>query len=348
MCHSCSPWLQQAGCPAEVRQRLTRCQQRHIHLELRPLHWWSGMWFNFEVQTLRYGICTLCWNSVCVSVCVCVLMHWWGLDLGRECWWGWCWERESCSLFHRQKDRDRCQQDQLLESALWTYIHTHTHTHAHTHTHTLIDSREVCMPGCSTQGKKNEGTQTHTFSLSIRWVSGAKRNLRTDWNKIIDRLSPSRQGGQSRGLPRVWLEASSRWQQSVTQHLTEESVCLLSAEIKTVHHLYRWKTHRASLCFTKTDNRPTLSVVVVDLKGSDGAVFSLLAALLCFPVICQSRHPLSSCRNAAVCNTQVAMTTLTALSWITSGLLSLRASQGFLLTTGLTHTPNSRLLQKMH
>ena len=161
MCHSCSPWLQQAGCPAEVRQRLTRCQQRHIHLELRPLHWWSGMWFNFEVQTLRYGICTLCWNSVCVSVCVCVLMHWWGLDLGRECWWGWCWERESCSLFHRQKDRDRCQQDQLLESALWTYIHTHTH--AHTHTHSLTAERCVCL-AVPHRGRRMK-THKHTLSL---------------------------------------------------------------------------------------------------------------------------------------------------------------------------------------
>lgn len=45
------------------------------------------------------------------------------------------------------------------------------------------------------------------------------------------------------------------------------------------------------------------------------------AVFLCFPVMCPSRHLLWSCCNAAVCNTQVAITTLTALGWITWGLL---------------------------
>lgn len=71
----------------------------------------------------------------------------------------------------------------------------------------------------------------------------------------------------------------------------------------------------------------------------------VLTAFL-FPVICLSRHPLLSCCNAAGCNTQVAMTTLTALGWITWGLLSLWANQGFLLTTGLTHRRTQPVAQE--
>lgn len=165
------------------------------------------------------------WDMLCVadysgrkSVCVCVCWRidgvWtWaesadGADAGRE--------RERELQFVPPLERQR--QMSAPAAALVSTLNIHTHTWAHTQSLTVNRG----LPHC----------YINTFSTFIHLVLLLKTEVkpedwRTDahsiccwldwWNKSIDRFSPSCQG--TKWSCWGWLGASSRWQQSVTQHL---------------------------------------------------------------------------------------------------------------------------------
>lgn len=154
-----------------------------------------------EVQTLGYFISLLLFAVRCrlqqQTGCVCVSDSVW--TWARDCWWGWCGERdgESCSLFHCQKDRDRCQH---RAAASVSPMNKQKHPHS---------QRQRRAAAAVTQSLMRKWRCVHTFlSLplpSILAKQKPKRNVRTDERTYIQSAAGCSLMEQKYWLPLTFL-----------------------------------------------------------------------------------------------------------------------------------------------